>query len=194
MNPLPPPPPKAPVHSKFYHPQDWYKRYLPREPIYGPPQSPPPPSSPQSGPLSLDLSAPRRPVRVVHSIPVNLSTSKTSLYRKTASSIGNSFASMPWYVRLHKILRYQTDLSSTSKEVRDKAIEYWRTGPACNSPHHLLLTDLAVAKQWKQRYGEDNLKMVGFQMMDLVRMVMGRPIMVAFCDPKSDLKNEFNNA
>ena len=91
-------------------------------------------------------------------------------------------------------LKYLTDLTSTNKEVRDKAVEHWKTGPACNRSHNLLLTDLAVAKQWKQRYSEDNLKMVGFQMMDLVRMVMGRPIMVAFCDPKSDLKNEFNNA
>jgi hypothetical protein len=131
---------------------------------------------------------------VAHSIPVNLSTSKTSLYKKTPASTGNSFAHKPWYVRNNRILKYLTDLTSTNKEVRDKAVEHWKTGPACNSPHHLLLTDLAVAKQWKQRYSEDNLKMIGFQMMDLVRMVMGRPIMVAFCDPKSDLKNEFNNA
>ena len=131
---------------------------------------------------------------MAHSIPVNLSTSKTSLYRKGPASTGHRFAHQPWYVKIKHTLKYLTDLTSTNKDVRDKAVEHWKTGPACNSPHNLLMTDLAVAKQWKQRYSEDAVKMAGFSMSSLVRIVMGRPTMVAFCDPKSDFKNEFNNS
>ena len=131
---------------------------------------------------------------MARSIPVALSTSKTSLYTKTPEAPGNSFASKPWWFRHNRALKYLTDLSSTDPDVRDKAVEHWKKGPACNSPHKLLLTDLAVAKQWKQRYGEDNLKMVAFQLDSLVRIVMGCPIMVPFCDSKSDFKNEYNNS
>ena len=111
---LPPPPPKAPVHKNHY-PPDWYKRYLPREIIYGPPQSPPPPCFPPNRPLSLDLFAQQRPIRVAHSIPVNLSTSKSSLKKQAPPSSGYSFAFKPWYIRQQRTLKHLTDLTSTNK-------------------------------------------------------------------------------
>ena len=58
-------------------------------------------------------------------------------------------------------------------------------GPAWNSPNEVILTDLAIAGQWRQRFSEDNVNMVGFQLSNLVRVVKGLPVLVASCEPKT---------
>jgi hypothetical protein len=86
-----------------------------------------------------------------------------------------------WYTSLMASLKNLSSLTSDSPEAREAAIRHSNRAPDVMTPAEAVLSDDDLARQWQMRYSEDNVKMPGFQINDVITIVMGMPVLVFIC-------------
>ena len=77
-----------------------------------------------------------------------------------------------------------SSLTSDSPASREAAILHSNRAPDVMTPAEAVLSDDDLARQWQMRYSEDNVKMPGFQINDVITIVMGMPVLVFICVTK----------
>ena len=85
-----------------------------------------------------------------------------------------------WYTSLKAALKEVSSLSDVNLEARGSSILAKNARPDCMPAHPIILSRREMALQWKMRYSTGNVNMPGFQMGQLISVIMGMPIMVLF--------------
>jgi hypothetical protein len=140
-----------------------------------PPPPPPPPPRPRRFTKKGQLTPPPSPVPKASG-----SSSSTTFAPASGSASVVTPGRFEWWKRLKNALKVLRGFSSSDPDLRQEALASPKRSPDVLEPHAIIRSDEDLAKQWKMRYSEDNVKMASFQISSLVTMILSMPILVHF--------------
>ena len=83
-----------------------------------------------------------------------------------------------WWLIVHRYIKARSIMSAAEPTARASKAKCKARGAI--APNRQVQDDEELAKKWMMRYSEDNLRKVNFAIFELVFMMLGMPILVAW--------------
>ena len=83
-----------------------------------------------------------------------------------------------WWLIAHRLIKARAIMTAADSTARASKAKCKARGAI--APNRQVQDDEELAKKWMMRYSEDNLRRVNFAIFELVFMMLGMPILVAW--------------